>query len=67
MAQPVAALAHTTPIILNQPADWDAWLDTIEVKAKLEKIWNYINPNIDKPDAYIKSVISTPLDQMTLI
>src|SRR5438876_12092153 len=35
-------------IMLNSPCDWEVWVDMIQNRAKIAKIWKYIDPLIDK-------------------
>jgi len=50
--------------VLNGPADWDEWFDSIQTAAKVANIWKYVNPETKKDTqlVLVEPVYPTPND-----
>lgn len=39
-------MANEKQIILDKPADWDAWITLVQAQATDTQIWDLINPDL---------------------
>ena len=50
-------------IVLNSPHDWEVWIDMIQNRAKIAKIWKFIDPATKKEELPKLSRPALPLPQ----
>lgn len=47
-------MANHKQIILNKPADWDAWILLVQVQATDTHIWDYVNPDLAEQPVFLE-------------
>ena len=47
-------------VILNNPADWDEWIEIIKTQALAGKVWQHLDPSEDTVPALEEPVAPTP-------
>ena len=47
-------------VILNNPADWDEWIEIIKTQALAGKVWRHLDPSEDTVPALEEPVVLTP-------
>ena len=47
-------------VILNNPADWDEWIEIIKIQALASKVWQHFDPFKDTIPALKEPVAPTP-------
>ena len=47
-------------VILNNPTDWDEWIEIIKTQALAGKVWQHLNPSEDTVPALEEPVAPTP-------